>query len=118
MRRLLGIITVAAALALAAPVGADNSCGAGPSLEAHAVSGGVEVTYLPPESYRLRVRAAKDLKRHGQHTSSVEVSPSDAPLFIAAPAGKPVLQLLVYARGRAGEPYPRLGCPTSQIVTH
>lgn len=110
------LLVTAAALFAAAPAQGDWSCGPGPSVEAHAVPGGIEVTFAPAETYHLRVRSAKDLTGHGMSAKSIEASPADVPVFIAETPGKPVMRVLAFAKGRKGEPYPRLGCPTPKII--
>lgn len=120
MRRLalLTAIVLLALLAITSSAGAFETywvCGPGPDVQAHAVAGGVEVTFIPPGAVRLKVRSSRDLALHGLRSESV-YTVSTVPLFIAAPPERPVLQLLAKAPWEKTDAYPSLGCMTPKLT--
>jgi hypothetical protein len=124
MRRIVLLAVVLALAILAGPVQAAHSptvtaktfwgCVPGPSIEAHAVVGGIEVTAVPEGTWRIRSKFSRDAAGHGQRERSTYADPDETPLLIPAPSGTYV-DSLAKGRWERGNPYPSLGCPTGRL---
>lgn len=112
--RLLTFMAVLLGMMLpVAPSGASEywRCGPGPSVKAHVVPGGLEVTSVPPGTRRIKARIEHDLHGRGRHTARVKY-PSALPVVIPARSGE-YISALATGKWTRADPYPPLGCPTS-----
>lgn len=111
MKRLTGICIVVLALAFTAAASGESeywTCGPGPSVEAHAVAGGMEVTSIPAGARRLKVRIEPAPRRHRRYVRLH--APFTLPLTIPAATGE-LVSVLATGKWTKAEPYPPLGCP-------